>query len=248
MHHITIEKIILGLDEKDLKHIEECENCRELYELMTIGVDQNVIDSIDAKVRENVMIKFKEMKMKRFNKSEEKRVFATYLKYVLSFSLVLLLVAVGVLTWLISSNVRTDKVMNVSGSRLILDHGSASIKEIEIYSSNSVLNFTIPGWVKSFSLSAFPSSDVKEVVVKYGNMEYKFAANNFRLEVKEGKVFVNGSEAKIIKKVFKNVIYLSDGSEVIGNLLGIKDGFIIFETSEGVKNFDRRYVKKIIYR
>lgn len=249
MDHVTVEKIILGLDERDLKHIEECKKCKELYDLMSIKVDERIIDVIDAKVKESVMLKFREMKMMgKFNKTERKSLFLDSLKYVVSFSMVVFLVVVGVIIWVISSNVSSSKIVDFYGSKIVLNHDYDKFKDVKFKSSDGTLEFVIPDYVKSLSLNILPSSEVKEVVVKYGNLEYKFAANNFKLDVREGKVFVNGNEAKVVQKVFKNVIYLNDGSEVVGNLLGIKENFIIFETSDGVKNFDRKDVKKIIYR
>ncbi|MGC8964340.1 MAG: hypothetical protein ACP5KI_03120 [Brevinematia bacterium] len=249
MYHINLEKIILGLDEEDLKHIEECKKCKELYEIMNSRVDERVLKEIDLRVRDNVMLKFREMKMMgKFNKIDNKNISFNLIKYVFSFSLIAVLVFIGFFLWIVFSNFGSTKVINISGNRVVLESRFSNTKGIEFSTSDGVFKIVIPESVGSLSFNAFLSKDVSKVIIKYGNIEYKFAASNFRLDVKDGKVFVNGEEIKVSKVVFKNILLLNDNSKVVGNLLSINDNFIIFETPEGVKNFDRKDVKKIIYR
>ncbi|MGB9621407.1 MAG: hypothetical protein ACPL4C_03085, partial [Brevinematia bacterium] len=181
MYHINLEKIILGLDEEDLKHIEECKKCKELYEIMNSRVDERVLKEIDLRVRNNVMLKFREMKMMgKFNKIDNKNISFNLIKYVFSFSLIAVLVFIGFFLWIVFSNFGSTKVINISGNRVVLESRFSNTKGIEFSTSDGVFKIVIPESVGSLSFNAFLSKDVSKVIIKYGNIEYKFAASNFR--------------------------------------------------------------------
>lgn len=251
MKHVTLEKmIIIGLDENDSEHIKECKECQELYNMVNVKVDDNVIKLIDSKVKENVLLKFREMKeLGKFNDIKEETIKQNnaLLKYAigLSFSFILITV-VSVIIFLVNPPSRENISFSTPGGTVVKSIEGDKIENIRLEVNDHSLFVYIPDIKVNSKISILPEKNVNEIIVVLGNVKYKFQANQIVFSIKDGEVFVNDKKVSPDKK-FQSVVFLKNGDQVEGNLIEIKDDVIILETRYGRKEFKKEDIQKIKY-
>ncbi|MCX8028495.1 MAG: hypothetical protein N2712_00670 [Brevinematales bacterium] len=254
MRHVDIEKMILGLDDNDLSHIINCKYCQSLYDSFNYEVDERAIEAIESNVRSRVFEKFYQFKKMALIDEDDKYPENVSLNSRLGlFSIVLsgMTVVLIIFTMFIVTSNILNSTYSYKYAGSLLELGNVSEKslldKVSLSSNGTSLIISLPDGFEG-NLALIPSSNFNEVVLKIGGIVYKFQASEVKILIDNGKVWVNGEELeKSTGSLYQNKIYLKSGEVFEGNLIEIKDNFIIFETRNGRKSFSKKDIEKIKY-
>ncbi|MFN4245040.1 MAG: hypothetical protein ACK4F9_02695 [Brevinematia bacterium] len=254
MKHISLDKIILGLEKSDLEHIEICNQCKELYSLFNMKLDEEIINIIDSKVKEKTYLKFKEMKaLGKFNKSpnqemqvHSKSILKPLILANIAISLVVIISIIFAVKYFFSEQI--TEVSLGSNKVVIVSENKVKIPELKTY--NKSLIIPLPS-IKNCKILVPHSLEIEEIIITIGDIKYKILANKTdttKIIVDNGKIIY---ENKIIDPIEpekpQNILFLKNGEKIKGNLIEIKKETIIFKTEDKIIEVRKKDVEKIKY-
>ncbi len=257
--HVSIEKMIYGnLSEEELKHISSCPKCGKFYNSIFEKIPENLVATIESKVREELTLKFREMKtLGYFNRGiPEKRIQKTnkqdILKYIaISFSfltfavLTFTILYVGNFENITSQKIEYENKVSLSLKNLPKD-------KIKVETKDSLLTIKLTEIPQSFTLKGKAKSNFQGIKIIIGNQVYEFFGSEFNAVYSDSKLIVNGitltpTKGESKTKKFKNEIILNDGSTIKCDVEEIGESFIIIETEYGKRRLKKSEISKIRY-
>ncbi|MCX8097165.1 MAG: hypothetical protein N3D81_06695 [Spirochaetes bacterium] len=221
----------------------------DINNLIYKNLDSKTIEYISSQVEKNVFSKFYQMKEDEyFTAQQNLNKKSGFISYSLALVFSSVIVMFGIVTFITLRNINKDIQTTYSIDNNKIEVSSINRSEnIQLSTSNETLFIYLPETIEGI-ISVSPNTKVKSIVVYIGNTKYVFQASKFNINVSDKKLLIDGKEVQPVKEdKYKNIIFLKDGSQFEGNLIEIKDEFIIFDTKDGRKKFQKKDIDRIKY-